>query len=391
MSSGTAAGQQTPVPQVHAGAPKPMPTEHVTQLQDDLRILVEHLANAAAKRPSSGAAVPTALAPAVQLLVRSPEEIAADPDALGQLYICIGELTRLAAPADVTSIRLTRAFVRGEPDPSLPHNIATEARRLRRWAVVSSSFGLLVFLVTVLLLVHVDRGRRTVQQLQAVRLATDTAMRELDVARTASSGAAGALPECPSLGGGRAGIAATEHSGADAPAICARLQDALFHTRLVYRELRIWNVTSARLAYLSPITWITPAPPLSPDLSLQDWESTELRTSVLMTATTGAVLPMLLGLLGACVYVYREIDDAIRTATLAAREALHGTLRMLLGAILGGLLGALWTSGQVVQLEGVSLSLGAIAFFVGFSVEVVFSLLDALVRSVANRIVKADG
>jgi hypothetical protein len=158
--------------------------------------------------------------------------------------------------------------------------------------------------------------------------------------------------------------------------------------RLVYRELRIWNLTSVRLSYVSPIRWITPDPALSPDLSPEEWESTELRTSVLITAMTGSVLPMLLGLLGACVYVYREIDDAIRTATLAAREGLHGTLRMLLGAILGGLLGALWTNGQVIQLEGVSLSLGAVAFFVGFSVEVVFSLLDALVRSVADRIGK---
>ena len=33
---------------------------------------------------------------------------------------------------------------------------------------------------------------------------------------------------------------------------------------------------------------------------------------------------MLLSLLGACVYVYREIDDSIRTATLAPREGPRG-------------------------------------------------------------------
>jgi hypothetical protein len=45
-----------------------------------------------------------------------------------------------------------------------------------------------------------------------------------------------------------------------------------------------------------------------------------------------------------------------------ARESIHGTLRMLLGATLGGLLGVIWTDGQPVRLEGVSLSLGALLF-----------------------------
>ena len=71
-----------------------------------------------------------------------------------------------------------------------------------------------------------------------------------------------------------------------------------------------------------------------------------------------------------------------------ARESIHGTLRMLLGATLGGLLGVIWTDGQPVRLEGVSLSLGALAFFVGFSVVIVFRLVDTLVRAAADRISK---
>ena len=48
-------------------------------------------------------------------------------------------------------------------------------------------------------------------------------------------------------------------------------------------------------------------------------------------------------------------------------------------------------NGQAVQLEGVSLSLGALAFFVGFSVEIVFSSIDALVRAVAGRVAARPG
>jgi hypothetical protein len=40
---------------------------------------------------------------------------------------------------------------------------------------------------------------------------------------------------------------------------------------------------------------------------------------------------------------------------------------------LGSLVGAIWTSGQQIQIEGVVLSLAALAFFVGYIVEVVLS------------------
>ena len=88
-------------------------------------------------------------------------------------------------------------------------------------------------------------------------------------------------------------------------------------------------------------------------LSEEEWESTELRTLILLAALTGFVMPMLLGLLGACVYVFRELNQQIQTSTLVTRETIHGTLRVLLGATLGGLLGVLWTDDQPVRLENV--------------------------------------
>ena len=106
----------------------------------------------------------------------------------------------------------------------------------------------------------------------------------------------------------------------------------------------------------------------------------------ILVGLTGVILPTLLGLLGACTYVYRSFDRAMRSCTLHGSEGMHGVLRMLLGAILGGLLGLIWTGGQGVRLEGVTLSLGAVAFVVGFSVEIVFRTLDAMVASVARRL-----
>ena len=167
------------------------------------------------------------------------------------------------------------------------------------------------------------------------------------------------------------------------------MADALSRMHGIRQELRIWNVISGRLSYVSPITWLTPGElSRATGLSGEELEFTELRTLNLLAALLGFILPMLLGLLGACVYVFREIDRRIQTSTLEARESIHGTLRMLLGATLGGLLGVIWTGDQPVRLEGVSLSVGALAFFVGFSVDIVFRLVDTLVRGVADRLSK---
>jgi len=107
-----------------------------------------------------------------------------------------------------------------------------------------------------------------------------------------------------------------------------------------------------------------------------------------MAGFTGFVLPMLLGLLGAFTYVYRDIDRRVRTATLLPVDGAHSTLRILLGMTLGGLLGVIWTNGQPIQLEGVTLSLAVLAFFVGFGVEVVLRILDSIVARTASALQK---
>lgn len=368
-------------------------TARVTDLQDDLRVLVEHLTNrvdGTVLLQASEAAPLTGLAAAAGLLSASPEAITRDAALLGQLYASLAALTAHAAPANVRSIRLTRAFVYGTGLNGLRRSIASEARRLSRWAWASAAFGLLVFLCAIVLLVHVDRGRRSIQQLESVQKENQAVASSLDVARVAAGAGAGDSGfECPGAATVVAGRPAPEPAGTrQQRLLCGQLQATLVRLRIVRNELRVWNTISDRLSFISPIAWLSPPSGATGDLSVGDWESSELRTAVMMAALTGFVMPMLLGLLGACVYVYREIDDQIRTSTLEARQAVHGTLRMLLGAILGGMLGAIWTNGQAVQLEGVSLSLGALAFFVGFSVEIVFSVVDSLVRAVAGRVGK---
>ena len=377
----------------------------VRRLQSDLRVLIQHLAYWAGSSvlpvpvadvraaPLGSVAPRPALEPHAALLVVAPEVIARDGQLLGQLYDSLEILTDLAAPANVKSIRLTRAFV-GDEDEDLPDDTRSQARWLFRWVRGSAVFAVLIFLATLVLLVHVDRGRRAVQQLEQIRTEYQAIANNLGVGRTASSASGGAAdydcsqPAAPPAAPGT-GTPAEAGRGGQGHLLCAQLSDAQSRMKIIRQELRTWNLISSRLAYVSPITWLAPLElDRTTGLSEEEWESTELRTLILLAALTGFVMPMLLGLLGACVYVFRELNQQIQTSTLVTRETIHGTLRMLLGATLGGLLGVLWTDDQPVRLENVSLSLGALAFFVGFSVEVVFRLVDTLVRAVADRLSK---
>jgi hypothetical protein len=54
-------------------------------------------------------------------------------------------------------------------------------------------------------------------------------------------------------------------------------------------------------------------------------------------------------------------------------------VRVGLAAVLGGLAGVMWTGGEPVAVAGLSLSVAAVAFFVGYSVEPVFRLIETVV------------
>ena len=310
-----------------------------------------------------------------ELLTKNSEEIERDDSLLQQLCSSLDALTRLAAPATVSSIYLTSAFLHDETSSIASAEARLAARRLRRWALITAIFGLLLFCSAVMLLIHVDRGRREIQQIEQVRDEYRVVISAADQRREPDLIAA-----CLK---GSERVSATVYEP-----WCDHLRDVAERMDIARRGLGAWNIVSYRLADVLPIRWLGGANKLAPDLSQQRWEASELRASAVMAGFTGFVLPMLLGLLGAFTYVYRDLDRRVRTATLVPGDGLHGTLRILLGTILGGLLGVLWTNGQPVRLEGVTLSLTALAFFVGYSVEVVFQTLDSIIGKVASTIGK---
>jgi hypothetical protein len=312
------------------------------------------------------------------LLTKSPKEIAENDVFLRQLCSSIEVLTDLAAPATVSSIYLTSAFLRDEASSIASAEAKLAARRLRRWAMITAILGLVFFSVAVMLLVHVDRGRREIQQLEQVREEYRLIISSMDQRHDPDQ-----IADCT-----KDLSAPQPHSNLAYQPWCERLRDVLQRMDIARRGLGDWNIISYRLAYALPIRWLGVRQPLPPDLSEERWDASELRASAVMAGFTGFVLPMLLGLLGAFTYVYRDLDRRVQAATLVPGDSLHGTLRMLLGTILGGLLGVVWTNGEPIKLEGVTLSLTALAFFVGYSVEVVFQTLDTVIGKVASAIGK---
>jgi len=356
----------------------------VSGLLSEFRVLLRHVVDGGIPnaRPTGGQIgtagqekhlIPFPSGVHTELLTRAPGEIASDATLLQQLYSSVAILSGLAAPATVSSICLTSAFLHDRKNSNAPAEAKSAARRLRRWAITTVLLALLVFIVTIMLFVHVDRGRRIVQQLEYQLVVT-----AIDQARNPNLAA-----DCA-----KEPDASDPQVGGNNQPVCERLRDALRRMRIVRTELRAWNAVSDRLSFFWPKHWLYPHDALPERLREEQWEASELRASAIMAGFTGFVLPMLLGLLGAFTYVYRDIDRRVRTATLLPVDGAHSTLRILLGMTLGGLLGVIWTNGQPIQLEGVTLSLAVLAFFVGFGVEVVLRILDSIVARTASALQK---
>jgi hypothetical protein len=94
-------------------------------------------------------------------------------------------------------------------------------------------------------------------------------------------------------------------------------------------------------------------------------ESGSLAISVI-----NSVLPLLLGLVGACAYVTRLISDQIKDATFSSTSPVRHLVRVALGALAGAIVGFGWLG------SGISASPLAAAFIAGYAIEPVFATID---------------
>jgi hypothetical protein len=87
-----------------------------------------------------------------------------------------------------------------------------------------------------------------------------------------------------------------------------------------------------------------------------------------------AIVPMLLGAIGACTYVLRMASDQIREVSFSPTSPLRHFVRIILGAM-GGLAVGIGLLGHDSTLPAT-----ALAFLAGYAVEPVFSTLDGIAQ-----------
>jgi len=96
-----------------------------------------------------------------------------------------------------------------------------------------------------------------------------------------------------------------------------------------------------------------------------------------------SILPLLYGLLGASVFLMRQLFGEARDAVLTVTTA-KAFLRLGLGGIAGLAIGWFWVpdaSKSVSEIAKLSTAPFALAFLAGFSIELLFSLLDRIIAA----------
>lgn len=92
------------------------------------------------------------------------------------------------------------------------------------------------------------------------------------------------------------------------------------------------------------------------------------------------ILPLLYGLLGACVYILRTLASQIRARTYSESSNIDFRIRLYLGT-LGGIVSAWFLTPEAADGLFKSLSPFALAFLAGYSIELVFAAMDRIISA----------
>ncbi|UAA37907.1 hypothetical protein KIH87_14565 [Paraneptunicella aestuarii] len=111
-----------------------------------------------------------------------------------------------------------------------------------------------------------------------------------------------------------------------------------------------------------------------------------LSAEFILSAFQNYVLPLLYGLLGSLIFVLRELAREIKSLTYGFDSEIRYRLRITLGALGGLVIG--WILRVDDELALVSMSPMAMAFLMGYNVEVLFSIMDKVIDNIRNSIDK---
>lgn len=111
-----------------------------------------------------------------------------------------------------------------------------------------------------------------------------------------------------------------------------------------------------------------------------------LSAEAILKVMQAYILPLLYGLLGAFIFVLRSLSSEIKSVTYTHDSEIRFRLRLTLGA-LGGMIIGWFLKPEELQVSA-SISSMALAFLMGYNVDVLFSLMDNLIDKVKQNIEK---
>ncbi|RWX57059.1 hypothetical protein [Photobacterium chitinilyticum] len=113
-----------------------------------------------------------------------------------------------------------------------------------------------------------------------------------------------------------------------------------------------------------------------------------LAAEAVLTMLQNYLLPLLYGLLGAFIFVLRNLLQQIKSLTYTNAREVGFRLRLTLGSLAGMITG--WLFKPDAAMEVITLSPMAIAFVAGYSIELLFALLDRIIDSVKRSLPKGE-
>lgn len=100
----------------------------------------------------------------------------------------------------------------------------------------------------------------------------------------------------------------------------------------------------------------------------------------------GYLLPLLYGLLGAFIFVLRSLHSDIQNLTYTRESEIKYRLRLTLGMLGGMVIGWFFKPSEIDVMA--SLSPMAVAFLMGYNVDVLFSIMDKVINTIRDNIEK---
>jgi hypothetical protein len=325
---------------------------------------------------------------------QSPAEIAAAPDGLRSLVLLVDSLSRLAAPVTPQTIRNSLQGLLGSFD----------------------SFLLLLLLVVMFFSVavfwRVDEARSLINQTRQAQAGANDVYGRLNLLDRGNHFSPVPKDDTndPSALGPLCNLDdKTPYQApktAEAEGLCSALAEQKARERILFERLRTWNcnltqdwatfwiirplVAGARdNGDLKALNYGACRALTTDDenkgTAAYHWQRSERRTVTVLTLMANHIMPALLALLGASIYLLRLRQRQKAQSTL--EDAGMATFaRLLMPVALGGLLGLVWTGGGDVinpnslTLQNITFSLPLFAFALGYAFDPILEWLENKIR-----------